>query len=450
MFLNLLIIKYMDYGETLEYLFSQLPMYQRIGKAAYKADLDTTLALDEYFGNPHRKFKTIHVAGTNGKGSVSHMLAAVLQKSGYKTGLYTSPHLVDFRERIRIDGVEVSRKYVVEFVEKHRHIFEKLSPSFFEMTVAMAFDYFAVEKVDVAVVETGMGGRLDSTNIVSPLVSVITNISLDHTEFLGPALQDIAREKAGIIKKGIPVVIGEMQEETSDLFIEVAHRQDSEIYFAAKKFSCDHSLITGSLQSFHISRKGKVLYSKLDTDLLGIYQKKNILTVLQTIEILKKRGLPVERKAVRAGLRNTARITGLSGRWQVLATDPLTVCDTGHNAGALSLVIEQIRATPHKKLHMVIGFVNDKDIDVILGSLPAEALYYFARASIPRALDENLLMEKASAAGLRGQSFGSVSEAVKDARETAGAGDLIFIGGSTFVVADVLEIIQPFFSGPFQ
>ncbi len=431
----------MDYRETLEYLYSRLPMYQRIGKAAYKSDLGTTIALDEYFKSPHRSFKSIHIAGTNGKGSVSHMLAAVLQQAGYNTGLYTSPHLRDFRERVRINGKPVTREYVVKFANKNRPVLEKLSPSFFEMTVALAFEYFATEKVDIAVVETGMGGRLDSTNIITPLVSVITNISMDHNEFLGNSLPQIAREKAGIIKPGIPVVIGELQEEIKEVFMEKTRLEKAGgISFASDIYKCDFAMQTPEgFQSLRISRHGKVVYDKLETDLMGFYQQKNVITVLQTIDILNQSGLHISKKNIYEGLRGAGINTGLLGRWQIIGSNPKIVCDTAHNSEGLRWVLNQVKATPHDKLHIVIGFVNDKNTRELLKHFPADATYYFTRAAIPRALDAGELQKRALEAGIRGNSYDTVPEAVDAAKINAGENDLIFVGGSTFVVADMLN-----------
>ena len=430
----------MTYWETLEYLYSQLPMYQRIGKAAYKADLATTIALDRYFNHPHRSFKSIHVAGTNGKGSVSHMLASVLQDSGYKTGLYTSPHLKDFRERIKINGKPVERDFVIDFTGRHRAIFKKLSPSFFEMTVAMAFDYFAKEEVDIAVIEVGMGGRLDSTNIITPVVSVITNIGMDHTEFLGSTLKLIAREKAGIIKQGVPVVIGELQEEIKEVFIETARLSQSEITFASDIYKCNFALQTfKSLQSMYIGKSGRLAYEKLETDLLGFYQQKNIITVLRTSDILNNSGLYINKKNIYSGLKDAGKKTGLLGRWHIIGANPLIVCDTAHNPEGISSVLKQVNATPRKKLHMVIGFVNDKNTEQILSLFPADATYYFTQASIPRALHASELKKRALASGLNGKSFDNVADALDSAKRSAGENDLIFVGGSTFVVAEVID-----------
>ncbi|MFP4367925.1 MAG: bifunctional folylpolyglutamate synthase/dihydrofolate synthase [Bacteroidales bacterium] len=429
----------MDYKQTLDYLFSQLPMYQRIGKAAYKSDLGTTISLDKYFDHPHKLFPCIHIAGTNGKGSVAHMLASVLQNTGYKTGLYTSPHLLDFRERIRINGVPVNKEYVTKFVASHHKIFEQLEPSFFEMTVAMAFDYFAKEKVDIAVIETGMGGRLDSTNIITPEVSVITNIGFDHTEFLGSSLKEIAKEKAGIIKPGVPVVIGEVKDETKDVFIEKARSSGSDIFFAPDKYKCNYALQTyGGQQSFYITEKGKLKYGKLETDLLGWYQQKNVITVLQTLDVIENAGRYICMKNVYEGLRNVSKTTGLLGRWQIIGSNPLIVCDTAHNSEGITEVLKQIHSTPYRKLHMVTGFVNDKNTSHILKLFPADAHYYFTKASIPRALDPVKLKEEARTAGLEGEVFSSVIQALSAAKKAAAENDLIFVGGSTFIVADAI------------
>jgi dihydrofolate synthase / folylpolyglutamate synthase len=361
----------MTYQETLDYLYTRLPMYQRVGKAAYKADLSTTIALDDYFGRPHKLFSTVHVAGTNGKGSVSHMLASTLQDAGYKTGLYTSPHMKDFRERIKVNGHLVTKEFVVEFTERNRVIFEKLKPSFFEMTVAMAFDYFAGGNVDIAVIETGMGGRLDSTNIISPLVSVITNIGMDHTEFLGNTLPEIAREKAGIIKPGVPVVIGERHEETEEVFINTARLNGSEIVFASDSYRCDMAFQgVGGLQSMYISRGGNLVYERLETDLLGFYQKKNVVTALQTIDVLKGQAIMITKNDIYSGLKNVTGKTGLTGRWQIIGVNPPVICDTAHNPEGIRSVLEQARTIPFKKLHIVAGFVNDKNIDQVLSLFP--------------------------------------------------------------------------------
>lgn len=430
----------MNYSETLAYLFSQLPMFQRIGAAAYKAGLDNTLALDAYFGHPHHTFKTIHVAGTNGKGSTSHSIAAVLQMAGYKTGLYTSPHLLDFRERIRINGEMISEAFVVDFVEKHRAFFEPLQASFFELTVAMAFDFFAKQHVDVAVVEVGMGGRLDSTNIIQPEVSVITNISFDHTQFLGNTLPLIAAEKGGIIKHDTPVVIGQYQPETMPVFLDIAKKQNAPIVCAEHTFQCHTStLLPSGKQQFYVEKNGLNVYPGVVSDLAGMVQRKNICTVLQTLEILHENGLPIGEEAIYKGIAETASLTGLRGRWEVIHANPKIVCDTGHNKDGLEQTMLQLKNTPYRNLHMVFGMVNDKSPEAVLGLLPTDAQYYLTQASIPRAMPVDELNNHAQAYLPRIKTFGKVKEAVQAAIQAALPEDVIFIGGSTFVVADALE-----------
>ncbi len=430
-----------NYQDTIDYLYNQLPMYQRTGPAAYKDTLENTWVLDEMYDHPHRSFKTIHVAGTNGKGSVSHMLASVLQEAGYKTGLYTSPHLKDFRERIRVNGVMIPEQQVADFVTSFREKNEvvKLEPSFFELTVLMAFEYFRNEKVDIAVVEVGLGGRLDSTNIITPEVSVITNISLDHVALLGNTIAQIAAEKAGIIKTNIPLVIGESGNESTAVFLQKAAEMNAPIFFADREFSCSYSmLLPEGKQSFNIKQNNELVYPDLKLDLLGIYQRKNILTVLKTLELLRNRGCTIEDRFIYDGLKNVTRNTGLLGRWQIIGHNPLIVCDTGHNGGGFSQLVEQIRNTAWKNLHIVFGMVNDKCIDHVLALLPKEATYYFTRASIPRALDETDLQAQAEKFGLKGKIFKSVPEALLAAKNSANEQDMIFVGGSTFVVAEVL------------
>lgn len=431
----------MNYQKTLDYIYRSLPMYQRIGGAAYKADLDNTNLLDAHFGHPHRKFHTIHIAGTNGKGSTSHMIASVLQQAGYKTGLYTSPHLVDFRERIRIDGKKIAKEKVVEFIGRHKELFERIRPSFFEMTVAMAFDYFAGEGIDVAVVEVGMGGRLDSTNIIDPLLSVITNIGYDHVQFLGNSLAEIAAEKAGIIKSNTPVVIGEAVEETKPVFLEKARQMHAPVFFAQELFSILRTDIENGVQLFDIEKKSDGTCIKIGTDLLGHYQQKNVVIVLAALEVLHHQGtLTFSPQDVEQGLLCTSQQTSLQGRWQVLRRKPLVVCDTGHNAEGFACLLPQIRTVPHRKLFMVLGFVSDKDVDKVLSMLPGDARYIFTRASIPRAMDETLLSDRASQHGLKGETAASVKEAYRRALSLAQEDDMVFVGGSTFVVADVLAL----------
>jgi len=428
----------MNYQETLEYMFTQLPMYQRTGKAAYKANLDNTIALDTYFGHPHKQFKTIHVGGTNGKGSVSHSLASVLQTSGLKVGLYTSPHLRDFRERIKINGLPIPKQEVVDFIANHKAKFEKIEPSFFEMTVALAFDYFARMKVDIAIIEVGLGGRLDSTNIISPLLSVITNISKDHTAMLGSNLQQIAIEKAGIIKSGIPVVIGEKQQELAFVFKELALKHNCQIVFAPDCYELEKVEFEHDKQLLSYQSKLNGESVSIECDLLGQYQQKNIKTVLSVLEVLKNFGFGVNLENLRMGLSGIVRNTGLLGRWQILQENPKVICDTGHNIAGIKEIIEQIYRTKYGKLFIVFGMVNDKDIDEVLELLPKDAKYYFTKASIPRALDENILKEKGRIHNLIGNAYPKVSIAYKKAIEEAGSEDLIFVGGSTFVVAEVV------------
>lgn len=409
----------MDYKDTLAYLYNSTPMFQQVGGSAYKEGLDNTLALDTHLGHPHRAFHTIHVAGTNGKGSCSHTLAAILQSAGYRTGLYTSPHLLDFRERIRIDGKPVPEAYVVDFVERERAFFEPLHPSFFELTTAMAFRYFADEGVDVAVVEVGMGGRLDCTNIIRPDLCIITNISLDHTQFLGYTLAQIAAEKAGIIKPGIPVVIGETTPETRPVFLRKAQEAGAPIYFAEENDRED--------------------YPGLEFELKGIYQQKNLRTLLTALPLLKEEaGYRLDEQAVRNGFAHVVELTGLMGRWQKLHDHPTLMCDTGHNVGGIGYVVEQLKQQTYRTLRIVIGMVNDKDIGGVLALLPREATYYFTRASVKRALPEEELARRAHEAGLRGECYPDVPTAVRAAQKESLPEDFIFVGGSNFIVADLL------------
>ncbi|WP_395075936.1 bifunctional folylpolyglutamate synthase/dihydrofolate synthase [Flavobacterium sp.] len=406
----------MNYQETLRWMFTQLPMYQYQGASAYKKDLTNTILLANYLGNPEKKLKTIHVAGTNGKGSTSSMIASVLQEAGYKVGLYTSPHLKDFRERIKINGQEIEETFVVDFIKNHQFFFEQNSLSFFEMTVGLAFDYFVKEEIDIAIIEVGMGGRLDSTNIITPLVSVITNIGLDHTQFLGNTLKAIAGEKAGIIKPNIPVVIGEYTVETKEVFLNKAEECKSNIYFAS-------DLI-------------QEIYPSI---LLGDYQVQNIKTVMQTFEVLKLQNeFVVSEQNIKDGLMNVVKNTGLLGRWQQIKTNPKVICDTAHNSHGLKIVINQILNEKFEKLHIVLGVVNDKDLNDFLPLFPKEATYYFCRPNIPRGLDGTILQQKAFEFGLKGNLYNSVSEAYQSALEKASGNDFIYIGGSTFVVAEIV------------
>jgi len=429
----------MNYEETLKFLYSSLPMFQRKGAPAYKATLDNTRALDDYFGHPHKKFRSVHIAGTNGKGSVAHMLSAILQSDGYKTGLYTSPHLKDFRERIRINGQPIPEDEVISFVSSHMAMIDKVQPTFFEMTVAMAFDYFAREKVDLAVIETGMGGRLDSTNIITPLVSLITNIGLDHTQFLGPDKEIIAAEKAGIIKERIPVIIGETQKDISKVFIDRSAELNAPIYFADQEYIIGYSMRTiDDKQSCNVYRDDEVYYQSLETDLLGLYQRHNIVSCLKVLDVLKSQDITISDEAIYQGLADVGNLTGLRGRWEIMDYNPLVVCDAAHNSDGLEEVMGQIQQTPYKNLHMVVGIVKDKNPEEILAVLPEHAEYYFTQASIPRALDRFKLADIAKKMGLSGNIFETPSQALRAAKLAASADDLIFVGGSTFIVAEVL------------
>lgn len=425
----------MTYQETIEYLYNQLPVYQRVGGIAYKEGLDNSLALDTYFAHPHTKYKTIHIAGTNGKGSTSHLLAAILQEAGYKVGLYTSPHLVDFRERIRVNGEKISQQYVVDFVEKHREYFEPVEPSFFELTMMMSFLYFADMHVDVAIIEVGLGGRLDSTNIITPDLSVITNISFDHMQFLGNTLEKIASEKAGIIKKDIPVIIGEAEGEIKTVFADTAERVGAPILFAEDEHIIQSSLRTASGWLFDTK-----YYLHLKGELSGYAQIKNAATVLCAVKELQKIGYTIPSKAIYNGFAYVTKLTGLMGRWQILQElHPKIVCDTGHNVAGMKYIAEQLANEKCDTLHIVLGMVNDKDIASILELLPRKAIYYFTKASVPRAMNERKLQMQAQKKGLMGYSYPTVAEAVRAAKDWAASNDFIFIGGSNFVVADALN-----------
>jgi dihydrofolate synthase / folylpolyglutamate synthase len=428
----------MTYQETLNYLYTQLPMFHRIGAAAYKVDLKNTLQLCELLNHPERKFKSIHIAGTNGKGSTSHMLAAVLQTAGYKTGLYTSPHLKDFRERIRINGKMMEEEKVTAFVQEYKAAFEEIQPSFFEWTVGLAFNYFAEEKIDIAIIETGLGGRLDSTNVITPLLSVITNIGWDHMNLLGETLEKIAIEKAGIIKQNIPVVIGETQQEVQGVFIDKAKACNGEISFADSKWKAEEMSHDDTFLSLDMYKNSVLRYPNVKLDLTGIYQKKNIVTVLESIEVIKSNGFHIEDGHIYSALQNVKSLTGLKGRWQKLSDKPLTYCDVGHNRDGIHDVLEQIMRTHHNHLHFVLGMVNDKDVSGVLSLLPNNATYYFCKADIPRAMDAEELKVHAATYYLSGKTFPSVRDAYNAARANADENDLVFVGGSTFVVAEVL------------
>jgi len=406
----------MTYAETVNWMFAQLPMYQQQGASAYKKDLANTVLLCDHLGNPERKLKCIHVAGTNGKGSTSHLLASVLQEAGYKTGLYTSPHLKDFRERIKIDGIDISEDFVVDFIAQNQAFFEANSLSFFEMTVGLAFDYFDTQNVDIAVIEVGLGGRLDSTNIITPLVSVITNIGLDHTQFLGDTLELIAAEKAGIIKPNIPVVIGEYTAETKPVFETIANQNQARIYFASETVAEDYP-----------------------SALKGNYQFHNKKTVFQAVRVLQQQGeFQISEQNIQDGFLNVIRNTGLLGRWQQLSENPKVIADTAHNKDGLVLTLAQVAETSYDQLHIVLGVVNDKDLDEILPLFPKKAQYYFCKPDLPRGLDATILSESANRFGLHGTVHNSVSEAYRNALQRATKNDFIYVGGSTFVVAEIL------------
>jgi len=428
----------MNYEQTLDFLYSKLPMFTRVGAVALKKDLHNTLALCTALDNPQHKFKSIHIGGTNGKGSTSHMLAAILHQAGYKTGLYTSPHLKDFRERIRINGEMVPKHFVKDFVENQLQNIQEIEPSFFEVTVAMAFDYFAKEKVDIAVIEVGLGGRLDSTNVINPELSVITNISLDHTNILGNTIQQIAFEKAGIIKKNKPVVIGEKQVESELVFVKKAVAENANISFADNILHLQNIHTNNEYLIVDVYKQDQLLYPNLSLDLTGGHQLKNIIAVIQAILQLKEIGFIIPDEAIYKALKNVKQLTGLQGRWQTLSTNPFIICDTGHNAAGITEVIQNIAATKYQNLHMVIGMVKDKDISNVLTLLPKDAAYYFCQPNLERALSASELSEQAFKIGLNGLTFITPQEALNKAKENANENDLIFIGGSTFVVSEIL------------
>lgn len=416
-------------------------MFTRIGAAAYKKDLTNTLALCELLGNPHHQFRSIHIAGTNGKGSTSHMLAAVLQSAGYKTGLYTSPHLIDFRERIRINGEMIPQLKVIDFVQQYKADFERIQPSFFEWTVALCFQFFSEQKIDIAIIETGLGGRLDSTNVINPVASVITNIGWDHMDMLGDTLEKIAFEKAGIIKPEVPVVIGEYNTATLPVFIKKAYETNSKIVHAFDKYRVEkfEPLENGRCK-MHIesSHSNTGSYYDLECDLGGIYQQKNVVTVLTAIDVLRRLDFKISEDAVRKGIAHTKNLTGLMGRWQVIQQQPLTICDTGHNKDGIEQVMRQLQSVSHHQLHIVWGMVRDKDISAVLKLLPQNAFYYFCNAQLPRALPAHELAGQANKSGLNGKVYNTVKDAYIAAQQQAKTNDVIFIGGSTFVVAELL------------
>ena len=427
----------MNFEETLDYLYGLLPMYQRVGKIAFKKNLTNTFTFCDHLKNPQHKFKSVHIAGTNGKGSSAHMIASVLQEAGFKVGLYTSPHLYGFTERIRVNGLEIEPGYIVDFVETNRKVIEKVMPSFFELTVAMSFDYFAKSDVDIAVIETGLGGRLDSTNVIVPVVSLITNISLDHTDILGETIAEIAGEKAGIIKKGVPVVISEYQEEAAGIFIEKAKHEGASMYFATEtvevkkaKINIDHLQIDIRCDTWGY------LYS-VSLNNSGDYQLKNIPGVVKVLELLNQSGLTIDENALRSGLRFVKKNTGLLGRWEILSKRPIIICDTAHNEAGVEVVARQLKQMDYEHLHIVWGMVAEKDVVKIMKLLPEDAKYYFCKADVPRAMDIETLVKSAAKGGRTGEAFQNVKSAVIAATNNAGVGDVILIGGSNFVVAEI-------------
>ncbi len=429
----------MNYQQTLDYLYSKLPMFTRVGASAFKKDLTNTIIFCEALGNPQHQFKSIHVGGTNGKGSTSHMLASVMQSQGYKTGLYTSPHLKDFRERIRINGKMISKTEVISFVKNQQKLIEKVEPSFFEVTVALAFDCFARHQVDIAIIEVGLGGRLDSTNIIKPLISVITNISLDHTNMLGNTLAEIAGEKAGIIKKNTPVVIGETHPESAPVFEKKAKEENAPIIFADAVLRAQDFKIRNNKLSLSVYQDNQISYKNLQSDLTGVYQHKNILTVLETLAVLNAQTeIKTDEQSIYKGISQVKKQTGLQGRWQTLSKNPLVICDTGHNEAGIGEVIKNISQTPYQNLHIVFGMVKDKDISKVLSLLPKNATYFFCKPDLERGLAANELAAQAAEFNLKGNTYSSVAEAKAAAIQSADAKDLVYIGGSTFVVAEAL------------
>lgn len=433
----------MNYQETLDYLYTRLPVFTRDGISALKKDLTNTRLLCQALGNPEKQLRTIHVAGTNGKGSTSHALAAILQKAGYRTGLYTSPHLVDFRERIRINGEVIAETRVVDFIQRHRTLIEEVQPSFFELTVVLAFDYFASESVDVAIIETGLGGRLDSTNVILPELSLITNIGKDHADILGDTLEAIASEKAGIIKPGVPVVISEYQDLIAGVYRQRAEKLGAKLVFASKQRTATR--IDGdplgdetgvALEVRHLSDGDTQTYRM---DLQGSYQARNLVGILSAVDVLREQGWEIPEQAVRDGLAHIQLLTGLQGRWQTISRRPRVICDTGHNEDGWRVVLDNIARTPYRQLRMVLGVMKDKDLAAMLGLLPQNAVYYFCQVDLPRALPSEMLRASATSLGLKGRAYATVEEALDDARAEAGVDDLIFVGGSTFVVGELLK-----------
>ncbi len=431
----------MTYKETLEHLYSQLPMFSRIGSAAYKADLHNTIALCESLNNPYKKYKTIHIAGTNGKGSTSHMLAAILQEAGYKTGLYTSPHIKDFGERVRVNGKMIDEQFVIDFAERTKEISAAVEPSFFELTVAMAFDYFARQEVDIAVIETGLGGLLDSTNVITPILSVITNISYDHQYLLGDTLEEIAAQKAGIIKENIPAVIGETAAATKNIFTKTAVDKHAPVIFADQHYQAEYIEPLGNLLLCNIRSMETGVTEKLRLGLNGIYQSKNAVTVLAAINVLRNIGIEIPETALHKGVEDVKAITGLRGRWEVLQNHPHIIADVGHNEDGIKQILLQLNTYyPAAKLHFVLGFVKDKSIDTVLDLFPDNATYYFTNAHIPRALAFEELKEKAAVYNLKGDGYDDVNDALDAAKANAGKDDLIMICGSFFIIAELNDL----------
>ena len=428
----------MNYLETVNYLFNIAPVFEHIGASAYKEGLDNTYLLDEHFGHPHRKFKSIHIAGTNGKGSCSHTLAAILQNDGYKVGLYTSPHIMDFRERIKINGECISKEYVIEFVNQEKSLFEKIHPSFFEVTTALAFKYFAEQHVDYAIIEVGLGGRLDCTNIITPILSIITNISFDHTNFLGNTLEKIAKEKAGIIKQNIPVIIGETTNETKPVFKTCAESMNAEIIYADEN---------DEIISFTMNEDGGITYNTrsfgiIQGELGGLYQKKNTNTILHAVRFLYNQHIIKNTGSINNGFYNVCRLTGLIGRWQKIGSNPSVICDTGHNVGGWTYISRQVQVQKYNKLHIVFGMVNDKDVDGVMCLLPKNAHYYFTKPQSKRAIPEKDIQRKAMTHGLAGDCYNDVPSAYTAAKKMATPDDMIFIGGSSYIVSDLLLYIR--------
>lgn len=428
----------MNYLETVNYLFNIAPVFEHIGASAYKEGLDNTYLLDEHFGHPHRKFKSIHIAGTNGKGSCSHTLAAILQNDGYKVGLYTSPHIMDFRERIKINGECISKEYVIEFVNQEKSLFEKIHPSFFEVTTALAFKYFAEQHVDYAIIEVGLGGRLDCTNIITPILSIITNISFDHTNFLGNTLEKIAKEKAGIIKQNIPVIIGETTNETKPVFKTCAESMNAEIIYADEN---------DEIISFTMNEDGGITYDTrsfgiIQGELGGLYQKKNTNTILHAVRFLYIQHIIKNTGSINNGFYNVCRLTGLIGRWQKIGSNPSVICDTGHNVGGWTYISRQLQLQKYNKLHIVFGMVNDKDVDGVMCLLPKNAHYYFTKPQSKRAIPEKDIQRKAMTHGLAGDCYNDVPSAYTAAKKMATPDDMIFIGGSSYIVSDLLLYIR--------